>query len=108
MLKDFLKSTGWLRVNCGLGGIMSPNHTMEEADLVFVKDSANQKEALKLFHETVPFMHKELEECFMGKSPSLNQEVYQNFIKRMTPYISDFWKMADKEINAFTFLKGKL
>lgn len=45
-LKDFLKASGWPIVSCGLGGIMNPNHTMVEADLVFECQSANQKRAV--------------------------------------------------------------
>lgn len=103
LLKDFLKSTGWPLVYCGLGGIMSPNHTMQEADLVFVKASANQQEAIKLFHEVEPFMRSELNDFFQGNAPSINPEAYHKFIEEIKPKIPEFWTMAEKEIKTFTF-----
>ena len=97
-LINFLKCTNWPLTSCGLGGIMSPNHTLEEAGLVYEKSSA-------LFKEVIPFMKEELNNFFKGGAENLNQTAYDEFVKAMDGKIEEFWKIADREIENFTFHK---
>jgi len=97
-LINFLKCTNWPLTSCGLGGIMSPNHTLEEAGLVYEKSSA-------LFKEVIPFMKEELNNFFKGGADNLNQTAYDEFVKAMDGKIEKFWEIADKEIENFTFHK---
>lgn len=97
-LINFLKWTNWPLTSCGLGGIMSPNHTLEEAGLVYEKSSA-------LFKEVIPFMKEELNNFFKGGAENLNQTAYDEFVKAMDGRIEEFWKIADREIENFTFHK---
>ena len=107
LLKDFLKSTGWPWVNCGLGGIMSPNHTMNEADLVLVKPSENQNAALYLFHETEPFMKEELDRFFTGSTYSKDPQSYQRFVEDIKPLLSQLREKADNLISQVNFLNSQ-
>lgn len=97
-LINFLKSTGWPMTSCGLGGIMSPNHTLKEAELIYENTST-------LFQEVIPFMKEELNKFFNGGADNLNQIAYDEFVKAMEGKIDKFWEIADKEIEAFTFHK---
>lgn len=97
-LHNFLRCTNWPQTNCGLGGIMSPNHTLEEAGLIFEESSA-------LFKEVIPFMKEELNNFFKGGADNLNQAAYDEFVKAMDGKIEKFWEIADKEIESFTFHK---
>lgn len=107
LLKEFLRASRWPWVSCGLGGIMSPNHTMNEADLVFVKPSENQNAALNLFHETEPFMKEELDRFFTGRTYSKDLQSYQRFVEDIKPLLSQFREKADNLINQFNFLKSE-
>ena len=97
-LNNFLKCTNWPMTSCGLGGIMSPNHTLEEAGLVYEESAA-------LFKEVIPFMKEELNNFFKGGADNLNQVAYDEFVKAMDGKIEKFWELADKEIESFTFHK---
>jgi len=97
-LINFLKCTYWPMTSCGLGGIMSPNHTLEEADLVYEESAA-------LFKEVIPFMKEELNNFFKGGADNLNQAAYDEFVKAMDGKIEKFWEIADKEIESITFHK---
>ena len=104
-LINFLKSTQWPMIRCGKDGIMDPQHTLNEADLVYHHNSIGCQEAYGLFQEVIPFMKKELNGFFTGGADNLNQIAYDEFVKAMEGKIDKFWEIADKEIEAFTFHK---
>ena len=104
-LINFLKCTNWPMTSCGIGGIMSPNHMLLESDLVYKEDSANCQKARSTFRETIPFMKEELNNFFKGGAENLNQTAYDEFVKAMDGKIEEFWKIADREIENFTFHK---
>lgn len=104
-LIKFLKCTNWPMTICGMGGILSPNQTLKEADLVYEKNSANCQKTFALFQEVIPFMKEELNNFFKGGAENLNQTAYDEFVKAMDGKIEEFWKIADKEIESFTFHK---
>ena len=104
-LIKFLKCTNWPMTICGMGGILSPNQTLKEADLVYEKNSTNCQKTFALFQEVIPFMKEELNNFFKGGAENLNQAAYDEFVKAMDGKIEEFWKIADKEIESFTFHK---
>ena len=102
-LKNFLKAANCPLTSCGLAGICSPQKTLEEADLVFYKQSQSSEKALMLFKEVTPFIKEELNKFFKGESTNLDSEAYNVFCKAIDEKVNDFWEIADPLIDSFQF-----
>ncbi len=102
-LYNFSRCTNWPLTYCGLGGIMKPQQTLEEADLVYHHESENCRRAYAIFQEVVPFMKQELTNFFNGNDNNLNKTAYNQFCASMKDKIDEFWRKADQEIADFKF-----
>ena len=104
-LQNFLRATQWPMISCGLAGICPPQQTLQEADLVYEKNSENCQKAYALFCEVVPFMKEELNNFFSGNDENLNQAAYDAFCKAIAGKVDEFWQIADPLIEEFTFYR---
>ena len=105
-LVNFLKSIQWPLIRCGTDGIMEPQQTLNEADLVYHHNSKGCQDAYGLFQEVIPFMKKELNDFFAGRATNFNQAAYDEFVAAMKGKTEKFWELANAEIQRFRFYKN--